>query len=235
MSQPFRSTNMYTSEVWPDISISYQNEHLLLRAPFPLSTVSSAVWRGGWESATHFVNWKVPLTYRCENPTEMMKEQMEQWGYPKKATVGLQTAAKLTHASIAEEAGDRYRIICCATAGTSNRARAGKARETFSAYQCGTINIFLLVDAHMTPAAMVSGIITATEAKAAALQEANIMDEDGEVATGTTTDSIVFASSQNVQYGDPHQFAGVATTIGNAIGRLVYKTVYEAVATQEED
>lgn len=234
MTQPFRHCTSYVSAVWPDITVDYADDHLLITSAEPLTAVSSALWRGGWTTATHFVNWKVPLTYRCENPTEMMREQMAVWGYPEDAAIGLQTAAKITHAALEEEAGDRYRIVCCATAGTSNGTRAGKIRETFSAYQCGTINIFLLIDALLTPSAMINGIITATEAKSAVLQDLQIVDEDGEIATGTTTDSIVLASTQKFEYGAPHRFAGAATTIGNAIGRLVYKAVYEAVATQGE-
>lgn len=234
MSQPFRLGVSYTSTVWSDICIDFREDHLLLRANAPLNTVSSALWGGGHMQATHFINWKVPLTYRCEDPVLMMRDQLAAWSYPVTASVGLQTAAKITHAAIKEEAGDRYRMICCATAGTRNSARAGKTRETFSAYQCGTINIFLLMDAYLTPSAMINGIITATEAKAAALQDTGIIDEDGDVATGTTTDSIVLASSQNLKYEEPHQFAGAATTIGNAIGRLVYEAVHEAIVTQGE-
>jgi adenosylcobinamide hydrolase len=234
MSQPFRFSTSYCSDIWPDISIEYREDHLLLQAPEPLTVFSSALWMGGLAQATHLVNWKVPLTYRCEDPAAMMRDQISVWGYPVDRCVGLQTAAKLTHGAVEEESGDRYRMICCATAGTRNSARAGKVRETFSAYQCGTINIFLLVDANLTPAAMINGMMTATEAKAAALQDLQIVDEDGDIATGTTTDCVVLASSQNGQYGAPHQFAGAATTIGNAIGRLVYRAVYTAVATQGE-
>ncbi|AMA71905.1 MULTISPECIES: adenosylcobinamide amidohydrolase [Aneurinibacillus] len=234
MSQPFRSSVSYVSSIWTDISLEYKEDHILLRSFEPLTVLSSALWGGGLSKATHFVNWKVPLTYRCEDPAQMTQNQLVAWGYPPESTIGLQTAAKLTHAAVTEEEGDRFRMICCATAGTSNGARAGKARRTFSAYQCGTINIFLLLDAHLTSAAMVNSIITATEAKAAALQDLGIIDEQGNIATGTTTDSVVFAVSQNIRYGAPHQFAGTATTIGNTVGRLVYQAVYEAIATQEE-
>jgi adenosylcobinamide amidohydrolase len=82
---------------------------------------------------------------------------------------------------------------------------------------------------------MVNGIITATEAKAAALQDLGIRDEDGDLATGTTTDAIVLGVSQSQQYPRPHLFAGAATTIGNGIGRLVYDAVYTAVSTQGKD
>ncbi|MCK9918341.1 adenosylcobinamide amidohydrolase, partial [Microbacteriaceae bacterium K1510] len=132
----------------------------------------------------------------------------------------------------AEVNGDAFRMICCTTAGTSNSARAGHVSKTFSAYQCGTINTFLLIDGRTLPAAMVNALITATEAKAAALQDLHLRARDGGTATGTTSDSFVLAVSQQ-SFSEVHAFAGTATTIGDAAARLVYQTVYEAVSTQE--
>lgn len=235
--QPFRRDDTpYRSLNWPGVTVEYKEKnHILIQTPVPVQAVSSALWGGGMALGTHFVNWKVPITYRCEDPVALMEQQIHQWGYPVGETIGLQTAAKLTHGAILEEEGDQFRILCCVTAGTGNGARAGKKRETFSAYQCSTINIFLLLDAHLTPAAMVNGIIIATEAKAAALQDLRILDEEGDAATGTTTDAVVLGVSQNKDFPLPHQFAGAATTVGNAIGRLVYEGVYTAVSTQGEE
>jgi adenosylcobinamide amidohydrolase len=201
-----------------------------------LCTISSSLWGGGVGRADYFVNWQVPSDYRCDQPVEMMGEQIARWGYPVKSTIGMQTAAKLTHASVIEETGDQFRAVCCTTAGTGNAARAGRERRTYAAYRCGTINTFILIDGQLTPAAMVNGIITAVEAKAAALQDLNIsVGNSGEIATGTTTDAIVLAASQSGDYDGVHQFAGTATTLGDTIGRLVYQTVYEAVITQKEN
>ncbi|WP_425387713.1 adenosylcobinamide amidohydrolase [Aneurinibacillus terranovensis] len=224
----------YHSLIWPEVTMTHKDNHLLLQTQQPLTVVSSALWGGGISQATHFVNWHVPLDYSAENPVEQMRGHLTGWGYPVSQTVGLQTAASLTSGSVHEENGDQFRIICMATAGTGNSARAGRLRQTFSAYQCGTINIFVLLDARLTPAAMVNGIITATEAKAAALQDLGIRDEHGEIATGTTTDSIVIGCSQNPEYAS-HLFAGVATTVGNSIGRLVYEAVCEAAAVEKEE
>lgn len=235
MTQPFREKVFYQSKVWPEINISYQVDHLLLQSETSLLTCSNALWRGGMSYARSFVNWKVPLTYRSNDPVQMMGDQIEKWGYPIDDTIGFQTAAKLTHASIHEESGDEFRILCCTTVGTSNAARAGKVQRTYSAYQCGTINTFLLLDGKLSASAMVNGLITAAEAKAAALQDLHIVDKLGQAATGTTSDALVIAVSQSNTYESTHLFAGTATTVGDAIGRLVYQSVYEATATQGED
>jgi adenosylcobinamide amidohydrolase len=82
------------------------------------------------------------------------------------------------------------------------------------------------IDGRLTPAAMVNAVQTAVEAKAAALADLGITDpENGLIATGTTTDAIVLAVSQSGRYNAEHVYAGTATDLGGAIGRLVYSAV----------
>lgn len=238
MTQPFRgqAASVYSSGLWPGLSIRFYGDHILYTLPSTLDCLSSAVYGGGHGPAERIVNWKVPLDYACGDPVKDFRDMFSHWNYPPEGTVGLQTAAKLTHASIREEEGDEFKLVCCTTTGTRNSARAGSHREVFSAHQPGTINTVLLVDARMTLSAMVNAVITATEAKAAALQDRGIADSvTGLAATGTTTDAVVLAVSQSSVYSAIHPYAGTATTIGGAIGRLVYDTVSESAATQHED
>lgn len=229
--QPFRDKTHYTSSVWPELSIYKKDGHLLFECSQRLETFSSALYGGGFQKISHFVNWQVPLDYASSDPIELMKQKIKEWEYPLHQTIGLQTAARIHCGSIQEVHGDEFRMVCCVTAGVGNRERAGKKRKTYSAYQCGTINTFLFIDSRLSEAAMINGIITATEAKTAALQDLQISIDSGEFATGTTTDSVVLASSQNTSY-PIHLFAGTATTIGNAIGCLVYEATCEAVRNQ---
>ncbi|ANE48808.1 hypothetical protein SY83_08810 [Paenibacillus swuensis] len=238
MTQPFRGSKEYKSLLFPhwQCRLAEEGDHMLFKAPFTMDVVSSAPFGGGRRTADHLINWKVPLSYDCSDPEAMMRRQLVFWGYPSERCVGLQTAAHLTHASFAEEEGDGYKLLVCSTAGTSNGARAGVARTTFPAYRAGTINTFILLEGRLSDAAMINAVITATEAKTAALQELNILDrENGLQATGTTTDAIAVAVTQTGPSELTHQYAGVATTWGNAVGRLVYATVHEAVRTQKED
>ncbi|MOA56005.1 Adenosylcobinamide amidohydrolase [compost metagenome] len=81
-----------------------------------------------------------------------------------------------------------------------------------------------------------NAVITATEAKTAALQELGITEKaNGLSATGTTTDAIVIGVSQDASWNAVHAYAGAATTIGCAIGEAVYASVLEAGRTQHED
>jgi len=236
--QPFRtSTARYDSSCWGGVraALSEDGERITIDAPVPLRTLSNAVYRGGTSSADRFVNWKVPLTYSSDDPYRDIADRLRQWGLGPARSVVLMTAAKLTHASVAELADERFRLVCLTTAGTRNAARAGSERTVYEAWRPGTINTFLLFDGQLTDAATVNAIMTAVEAKAAALQDIGLCDPDnGRLATGTTTDAIVLGVSGNPIYRAVHEYAGTATTVGAAIGKLVYDTVYEAVATQHE-
>lgn len=236
MSQPFRSSTCYESTLWSGLRLQLLDDRIVASLEEPVYALSSAIHPGGFSLADHIVNWKVPLDYRCEEPVVDFVSRCDGWGSKPALTIGMLTAAKLTHASIIEMEGDRFKLLCCTTSGTRNAARAGLPRRTFSAYEPGTINTVLLIDGQMTESAMVNAVITATEAKAAALHELGIVESaNGMLATGTTTDAIVIGVSQRKSWQAIHAYAGVATTIGCAIGEAVYETVLEATRTQNED
>ncbi|MBO8171596.1 MAG: adenosylcobinamide amidohydrolase [Bacillaceae bacterium] len=231
--QPFLTSETYRSSIWPDMTISLRQDHILITSETMLETAGSSLLGGGMGRAGHFVNWKVPRNYQTNDPVQEMQAFVQSRGYPMEATVGMQTAADIRQASITEEKGDGFGLICCVTAGVSNAARAGKRYETYC-YDPGTINMVILFDGALSPAGMINGITTATEAKTAALQDLGVRDQEGDWATGTTTDSIVIAVNPK-QRRDRlvGHFAGVATAPGNAIGRCIYQAVYEALKSEE--
>ncbi|MBU5443866.1 adenosylcobinamide amidohydrolase [Paenibacillus sp. MSJ-34] len=247
MSQPFRNlskeNDAYLSRVWPGLEFRHCRNgseplglgHIVMNAPCGLETLSGAPYGGGFGRADRIINAFVPKTFDCADPVAHIDGLIGAWGYAPERTIGLLTAANIALASIAEAEGDQAAIVCCTTAGTSNGARAGKERPVFSAYAAGTINTIVAIDGRLTQAAMAGALITATEAKSAAFQDLGIVDaHTGEIATGTTTDTVAIAASQSERFAGVHRYAGSATTLGNLLGRLVYETVYEAVRTQGE-
>lgn len=232
--QPFKETNRFSSSAWPELIITKHQDHLLFYYPHLFTTVSNAVYGGGWKNGNHLINWQVPLHYHGKDPHVEIEQKIQEWNYPIKQSIGFQTAALLQFASIHLEAGDQFKMICCVTAGIGNKVRAGKKRKTYPAYQAGTINTFVFVDGKMTPSAMINAIITATEAKSAALQDLKIFDEHGGYATGTTTDATAISVTQSSLYEAIHLYAGSATAIGNSIGCLVYDAVKEALSYHKE-
>lgn len=94
----------------------------------------------------------------------------------------------------------------------------------------------IVIDGELSESAMVNAVITATEAKTAALQKLGIVERaNGESATGTTTDAIAIAVTQNMSWGVKHVYAGSATSLGCMLAEAVYRSVYVASKTQDED
>jgi adenosylcobinamide amidohydrolase len=233
MTQPFVSGSSYRSHLWPELCLELLEDRIQLHAPMQLHTLSSAILPGGFSWANTMVNWHVPIHYHCENPHEDLIGRCAGWGLHVEETVAFITAANLHQASVQEMEGDCFNLLACTTAGTRNAARAGVSRGTYSAYKPGTINTMLVIHGAMTESAMVNAVITATEAKTAALQDLGIMEYGtSHGATGTTTDAIAIGVSQQAMNGAVHAYAGAATTIGCAIGEAVYQSVLEAAGTQ---
>jgi len=232
MTTPFLNgdNTPYKSLVWAGLTLARQDQHFLLHFPSLIDSLSSSIHGGGMGKLDRIANIYVDRFYECSHPEKDVEKLFQEWGYPLESTAGLLTAVRLEYTSVLEEDGEDASVFCCTTAGVSNGARAGSERTTFPVYQPGTINIMLMIDARMTQAAMVNAVITAVEAKAAALADLGIRDaENGLVATGTTTDAIVLGVSQSITYPIQHRYCGTATDLGAAIGRVVYGTVIESL------
>lgn len=253
--QPYRQgKKRYDSPYMTGVKVIWGDAHAVIQWQEQMDIYSNAVFRGGHATGTTVVNYMVPRFFDCSDPVQHMEEKCKEWGYEASDTVGLITAAKVTHMSVEELEGDECAILCCTSAGTANGARAGLKREAYSAYMTladhpdkeaveggvkrtpGTINIIIVLDACLTESAIYNAMLTVTEAKAAALLDLGIRDAELDVlATGTTTDTVTIVIHNSGKYTAEHLYAGTATTIGNAIGQLVYKTVTEAVATQKQE
>ncbi|RCX20378.1 adenosylcobinamide amidohydrolase [Fontibacillus phaseoli] len=240
MTTPFLNSSesgSYESSAWPGLRLTRGERHLLLEAPMVMDGLGSSVYGGGMTPVRRMVNIYVDRFYRCDDPERDIADSLQAWGYPEAETAGLLTAVQLRHAAVAEERCDDFAVFCCATAGVSNAARAGVKRTTFPAsWTPGTINLMLAVDGRLTPGAMVNAVITATEAKTAALGDLGVLDaETGLSATGTTTDAVVLGVSQRAEWPLLHSYAGTATDLGGTVGRLVYAAVSESLRAAAKD
>jgi len=132
------------------------------------------------------------------------------------------------------------RIVCClATGGVGNALRSGVDGANWVEQDgkfgnvLGTINIILLTNVTLTDGAMARAIITATEAKTAALQD---MDARSSVspenqATGTGTDNMIVVSGN--WCGKPIRSTGGHTKMGELIGVSTKIAVAEAIKKHE--
>jgi len=151
----------------------------------------------------------------------------------------ISTAADIDNVAVHERAFQEFSICCLATGGTGNALRSGLDKADYVErngkfeYVPGTINIILLSSAPFTSGAMARAIITATEAKSAALQDLDVrsVSSPGYKATGTGTDNIIVVSGKD--NGAPVTWTGGHTKIGELIGVCTRLAVIEALAKQE--
>jgi adenosylcobinamide amidohydrolase len=158
------------------------------------------------------------------------------------ATLG--TAANMRYASIKEASYRDLTVVAVCTGGVE--ANAGRAGDPASVYEWngvyepvstqdvvlhGTINTMLFVNQELTEGAMVRAVMTATEAKTAALQELVVGSRYSKgMATGTGTDQIGIATRLNA--GSVLTGAGHHCVLGELIGKTVHDAVRETLKLQ---
>ncbi|BCU82717.1 hypothetical protein JIR001_25000 [Polycladomyces abyssicola] len=226
---------MHSTQIrqWTENGVSYRigADYVSIRMEREWSVLSNAPVNGGWRQTNHLVNRHVPHGYCEADPIRETKKWMADHGFDADRTVALLTAAWTDRAAVVKRSETGVTVTAVVTAGVSNAARAGKPGPIYRDVPSpGTINILLLVDGRLTEAAMVNTVITATEAKSAALQVLGVKDRDGDQATGTTTDVVAVAASQRTVEGVVHHYAGLATPLGQAVGQAVYRALTEALS-----
>ncbi|XHH09077.1 MAG: adenosylcobinamide amidohydrolase [Candidatus Bathyarchaeia archaeon] len=146
------------------------------------------------------------------------------------------TGVDMEKVAFCEKTFGDYHICCIATGGARNNAlRTGLdagnwiENQTEMKPASGTINILLLTNVSLTWGAMARAIVTATEAKTAALQDLGYMSTPTPQvqATGTGTDNVVVVSGVNPNITIKH--TGGHTKMGELIGIAAKTAVTEAL------
>nr|WP_320160366.1 adenosylcobinamide amidohydrolase [uncultured Methanoregula sp.] len=152
---------------------------------------------------------------------------------PETAT-GLITRAEMKNTAVVTESFRELSVTAIVTAGIARNG--GRAGDPASYYENGdpagpvggTINTILLIDADLPEYAMTRAVMTATEAKTAALQQlmARSIYSTG-IATGSGTDMIVIVadpgSSRHLTNTGKH------SKLGELIGRAVIQATHAAL------
>ncbi|MDB5054884.1 MAG: hypothetical protein JWM44_2934 [Bacilli bacterium] len=204
--------------------------YLAIHSTKPLYTLNSSIWRGGFGMNTGIVNRQVHKSYFCDNPEEEMYRFLRKSGEDPEKTTGMLTAAYVedvgystSYLQVTPE--QVLHVSSWVTVGLGNASRAGISENVDLLYP-GTINIIVLIEGLLTDSAMVNAVITATEAKAAAMDDLKIKVREGNhIATGTTTDAVIIATTRR---GENYAYAGTATKLGYLIGKTVYDAAKES-------
>ena len=199
-----------------------------------LSTVSSAIYNGGFKKAKAILNVQAPeeLSDRKlhENPQKFIIDSAKKLGVSDHF-VGMVTAAAVDKFALASKKDGDLTVTVTATAVDpegNTCSHAETAGETMTVEEMpGTINIMVIIDGNPTESCLVSTVLTATEAKTAALWELDIKSRySGDVATGTITDAIIVAKTNR---GEPIVYGGPASKLGQLVGYCTRKAVKESI------
>ncbi|MCG7337300.1 adenosylcobinamide amidohydrolase [Sporosarcina sp. ACRSM] len=205
------------------------SEYVALHAPEPLRTLSSAVHNAGFGWYRTFVNRHVDAGYNSDDAKAEMAAYLERQGFSVTDAVGMMTAVKTDHVEIEAYEGDFGKVLIAVTAGVGNAVDVSASLTRDRETRIGTINTWIIVNGHLADEAFIQAIITATEAKAKALQGESITDPlTGTIATGTSTDSVLVAATQQ---GATIPYAGPITPLGKLIGHGVYDCTVRAIRT----
>lgn len=156
-------------------------------------------------------------------------------------TAVMGTAANMAYASHRSASYEHLRCDAFVTAGVSgNAVRAGDPAdwlETDDGWSkvdphSGTINIILLINHPITPAALARAAVTMTEGKSAALAELAVPSRYSRgLATGTGTDQFCIAAPID-ELLKPLESTSPHTKAGEIIGSSVKRAVKEALRWQ---
>ncbi|MCD6185295.1 MAG: adenosylcobinamide amidohydrolase, partial [Deltaproteobacteria bacterium] len=140
------------------------------------------------------------------------------------------TGADMDNLAVKMEKFREMQVYALVTAGVrSNAVRMSKDNGNY--YEPGTINIIILTNMKLTDRAMTRAIISATEAKTAALLDLDIRSSYNAKeyrATGTGTDNIIVVQGKGTLIDN----TGGHTKMGELIAKSTYEGVKEAVYRQ---
>jgi adenosylcobinamide amidohydrolase len=214
------------------IKLIFKDNILAVLSDSSLTTVSSAFHNGGFQKTNVIVNAQVPKEYNDshlhQDPEQFIQNCFSRLELQNaKEFVGMITFAVVEAFSMVSACDDDIAVSVVATGGCTHAESAG---EKFKGSQpaAGTINLIVVIDGNPTDSCLVSSIITATEAKSAALKELDVRSlYTGNEATGTPTDAIVVAKTGK---GAEIVYSGPISKLGRLIACCTKQAVREAVA-----
>jgi adenosylcobinamide amidohydrolase len=197
-----------------------------------LKTVSSAYFNGGTRQVKTLLNIGVPEGYNDRSlhidPLELITSSAAKVGVTEDY-LAMVTAAKIKNYSLVTKKADGFSVSIAATAGCQHGESSGEEMDVQEI--TGTINVIVFIDGDPTDSCMVASLITATEAKSAALRDFDVRSRyTGDSATGSVTDSVTVASTgkgKNLILGGP------ASKLGKLVGSCTRQAVLEALLKQE--
>lgn len=193
----------------------------------PLKVLSSAVHNAGLGWYQTFINRTVEPTYNINNVKEEYVQFLFDEGYSPTNTVGMMTAVNIQDVVMKQYAATFGNIVIVVTAGIGNAIDVSQAYDRNLMPQINTINTWVFINGKLSDEAFVQLMMTSTEAKTKALQTEQVIDHfTNSIATGTPTDSLLIAATQQGKF---FQYGGPITEVGKIVAKGVFEATVEAI------
>jgi len=219
--------------VGDDVKLILKGNVLAVISDTYLTTVSSAVYNGGFKKAKAILNVQVHKSYGNKRlhkePETLILDSSKKLGFTEDP-IGMITGAKIKNFSLVTQRKDNLVVSVIATAGCNHAESAGEKIKV--KVIGGTVNLIVVIDGNLTESCLINALSTATEAKSAALRALDIRSRySGDLATGTITDSLVIAATNR---GSAIKYGGPSSKLGQLIGHCTRSAVKEAIMNQDE-
>ena len=247
---------MLIGRYYDGIEIHRGNKILYVKFLTPHRSISTCKAHGGLredlncilnhQSCEPNMHYRKSLDLAISNPAEYLESICRKENLPSEKSACLSTATNMHHAVIESAKYQDIEVIAATTAGVETNAI--RAADPASYYEIdgrfeiidkkdypseGTINIMVFINKELNPGAMVSAIMTATEAKVTALQELSVNSRySSGLATGTGTDQIGIACKLGGKI--PLSNADKHSKLGELIGSTVKLTVKKTLELHNE-
>ena len=222
------------------------SDSILVSLPQGRKTLTTSWLNGGYREDVRAVfNHMIPKGKHAPKELEggsvpaYLSIVAERLGADPDTSSALLTAANMDNVAIVTRSFRGVEVTAIMTAGIE--VNGGRAGDPASYYQedgshqfiQGTINLILLIGADLPEYAMARAIITASEAKAAALQQLMAPSRySNGIATGSGTDmiAVVCDGTSNLNLTD----AGQHSKLGELIGKAVIECTHKALELQSD-
>jgi adenosylcobinamide amidohydrolase/ABC-type Fe3+-hydroxamate transport system substrate-binding protein len=177
-----------------------------------------------------FVPMPASIGHMAYGVTQVQEAIRKNLGFAKGQFATMMTGADMGNLAVAKKTYKDLEVTALVTAGVKGNAMR-MSKDTGQYFTHGTINIIVMTNRTLPPNARARTIITATEAKSAALLDMDIRSSYTpwtHRATGTGTDNIMVVQGD----GPVEQFAGGHSKISELIAKAVHAGVTQAILNQ---
>ncbi len=221
-------------------------DSILVTLPEGRRTLTTSWLNGGYREGIRTIfNYHVPKNKHAAKDLDggsipaYLEIIAKRLGADPKASTGLLTAANMDNVSIVTKSFRGVEVTAIMTAGIE--VNGGRVGDPASYYQengshqfiQGTINLILIIGANLPQYTMTRTVITATEAKTAALQQLMAPSRYSTgIATGSGTDmvAVVADGTSPLLLTD----AGQHSKLGELIGKTVLECTHKALEFQSD-